>query len=202
MKKYLFRPLADTKKIFGLWWGHCEMLFSTESKEQRGSWGSLALPPAPYALWQVNPSSSASSGFRKISDANCPIPELFFGITEGRWGRGHHRAHTSPWRAARQSQQHPSPSGEAGWSCWGTGHERCLLWLCDQDTGEQPGCSQTKAWKMPSRAGGSSRQRGWPTAATLHWLPAPEKRAGGIVWVLLGFGVFFPPNGFKGQIMP
>lgn len=178
MKKYLFRPLADTKKIFGLWWGHCEMLFSTERKEQRGSWGSLALPPAPYTLWQVNPSSSASSGFRKISDANCPIPELFFGITEGRWGRGHHRAHTSPWRAARRSQQHPSPSGEAGWSCWGTGHERCLLWLWPGHRGA--------AWLQPDKSlenaqqGRRQQQAAWVThCCHTPLVPCPWEKSRG-----------------------
>lgn len=34
MKIYLFWPLADTKKIFGLWWGHCEMLLSRIQKQR------------------------------------------------------------------------------------------------------------------------------------------------------------------------
>lgn len=85
-----------------------------EAKNKGASGGPLALLPAPYALCHVNPSSSVSSGFRKISDANCPIPELCFWIAERRTGRGHHRARTSPWRAAGQSQRR----SQAQWRSW------------------------------------------------------------------------------------
>lgn len=169
---------------------------NTEAKNKGASGGPLALPAAPYALWHVNPSSRVSSGFRKMSDANCSIPGLFFGITEGRSGRGHHRACTSPWRAARHSQQHSQAQGRSWlkllrhrpWKVSAVAvwpGQRWAAWLQLDKSLEnaQQGRRQQQA----------ACER--PTAATPHALPAPEKRTrGDSLGESLLFGVPPPPT--------
>lgn len=153
---------------------------NTEAKNKGACGGPFALPPAPYALWHINPSSSVSSGFRKISDANCSIPELFFGITEGRSGRGHHRARTSPWRAAGQSQQH----SQAQWRSW-LKLLRHRPWKMSA-VAMWPG-ERWAAWLQPDKSlenaqqGRRQQQAGCerPTAATLHPAPCPWQKSRG-----------------------
>lgn len=57
---------------------------NTEARVKGLPWLSLLYLLLPYALYHVNLSSNVSSGFRKILNVNSSIPELLFGIFEGR----------------------------------------------------------------------------------------------------------------------
>lgn len=161
---------------------------NTEAKNKGASGGPLALPPAPCALWHINPSSSVPSGFRKISDANCPIAEIFFGITEGRSGRGHHRACTSPWRAARKSQRR----SQAQWRSW-LKLLRHRPWKVSA-VAVWPG-QRWAAWLQLDKSLENAQQQAVSDPLLPHStasLPLRKKQRG-IVWAVWSLGFFFPP---------
>lgn len=131
---------------------------------------------------------------------NCSISELFFGIVEGRdRQRSPGSSHLSLESYQAESAAFPSPTEKLARAA----ETQTMKGACSSQVTRREvsslGSTATKAWNMPSRAGGSSGQRvtdpPLPRSTTLPALHLRGEQGG----YSLGVG-FFCPNGLNGLI--